>query len=602
MPALLEDQAPQQSQGPVAPPAPPAPGRQSGGDAHPLAALAPLASYIGNTALGLPGSVARGVQDQLQGRNSPTAEVKTHHGVHPAQVRDEDGNMPLQDRAWVEAHRRELGMPPDMPAEQFFHEFVAHDLAYKQATRQVPIDPSDPAKGTREVSNYTPYEQAMLRAWGYDARPQEVIDEQTGLYAARFNPLRDARNPDGAPMNPVVAFRGTHDFGGVRADADTYIGRSQYEPHRAEIAALMDPSQGRVVTTGHSLGGALAQKAAADNIGSVAGVTTFQSPGIDYADVNRFNAGNRDGHIQVAHHYNSADTVHRAGDARLDGTFYENRIAGLGGLRSAPGVALASVMPTHTGYLYYNNGDGNIRDPHSQWAERGISTDVTTRVHSEDTVGSRHFHEGMRQGLGSLVTTGIGAYQAGSSVLSGVAQGARDVGQGTMQAAVRTGQGLQGAAVEGWQGATTMGSGLFQAGGDIAHGHVLTGLGRAGQGLAQGAGQILQGGAQAVSSIGHGIAGTAGALGHGAVDVGRGVLQAGGDLIHAGGAAAYQLGKAGMHLSQVPGEVGHFVGQAATSGGQALAGAAGRAMQSTGQAISQGAGFIGREWHHLTGH
>jgi hypothetical protein len=545
-----------------------------------------------------------GAAAELSGANKPVASVTTNNSVAPAHA-GPDGQMPLQDRAWVEAHRKQLGMPADMPADQFFQEFLAHDLAYKQATKQVANDPKDASKGTHEESNYTPYEQAMLKAWGYQAKPQEVMDPKSGLYAARFNPIVDknGKGPDGVPISPVVAFRGTADLGGARADADTYIGASQYEPHKAEIAALMNPDHGKVVTTGHSLGGSLAQKAAADNVNSVAGVTTFQSPGIDYADAAKFNLANRDHHIDVAHHYVSSDTVHRAGDQKLGGTFYENKVAGMDGVMSAPGLALKNVMPSHTGYMYYNNGDGNLRDPDSKWAKQGVSHNVTTEEHTSDTVGSRHFHEGMRQGLGALATTGITGYNVAKDIGGGIKNGVKDTISDLGSTAHSTGQGLKNAGSEGWSGVKTAGSGVAQGTSEIAHGHILSGLGQAGTGLMQGTGQVLKGGYDAASSLVHGAAGTVGALGHGALDVGKGVLHAGGDLLKGGEAAAYQVGKSALHLAQVPGELGTWAGEKLVQGGSAAVNATGHALSATGHAIDNGAHWAGDKikgaWHSL---
>jgi hypothetical protein len=541
----------------------------------------------------------------LSGADKPTAQVSTNNSVAPAKANEPAGQMQLQDPAWVEAHRKELGMPPDMPVEQFFQEFLAHDLAYKQATKQVPNDPNDPSKGTHTESNYTPYEQAMLKAWGYSDKPQEVIDPKTSLYAARFNPLKGAMDPNGQALHPTVAFRGTADLGGARADADTYIGASQYEPNKAAIAALMNPDQGKVITTGHSLGGALAQKAAADNVQDVSGVTTFQSPGIDYADALKFNAANADNHIDVAHHFVSSDTVHRAGDQELAGKYYENRVQGLDGIKSAPGISLASVMPSHTGYMYYNNGDGNLRDPNSKWAQQGISSNVTTDEYMDDPEHDRHFSEGTRQALGSLATVGITAYNSGAALGTGLKTGYADTKAGVSQAAQTTEQGLKSAGGQGWNGVKTAGSGVAQGGSEIAQGHILSGLGTAGKGVAQGTGQVLGAGAQAAGAMWKGAVGTAGALGQGAMDVGKGAVNAGTDLVKGAGAAAYQVGKAGLHLAQVPGEVGYWAGTKIAEGGQAAVKATGNALSATGQAIGNGANWAEQKaanaWHSATG-
>jgi hypothetical protein len=445
----------------------------------------------------------------------------------------------------------------------------------------------------------------MLKAWGYKATPQELQDKQSGLYAARFDPLKEGKGPDGKPLNPLVAFRGTHDLGGARADADTYIGASQYEPHKADIAKLMDPSHGKVTTTGHSLGGALAQKAAADNLNSVGGITTFQSPGIDSTDANRLNAANKDGHIDVAHHFIQSDTVHRAGDERADGKFYQNRIQGLDGALSAPGVALANAMPSHRGYMYYNDGEGNLRDPNSKWAKQGVSSNLTTAEFDHDPVGSRHMHEGIRQGLGAVVSGGIGIANGIGDLGTGIKNGIVDTASGFGSAAQKTGQGLAAAGQQGLHGAQTAAHGLAQGGSEIAHGNISQGLGDAGRGLASGTREVLSGGAQAAGSLWHGAVGGVQAVGQGALDVGRGAVHAGADLAHAGGAAAYQLGKSAIHLAQTPAELGSWAGGKIVDGAHATGQALSNGAHATGQALSNGAHWAGGQvagaWHSLTG-
>lgn len=601
-------------------------GQFTPGGTHPLAALSPTAALFGGAGVGFGTGLVTGAVESAAGTEKPIASVNTHNKVHPAQAgvsphapvdpAEPQKGMPLQDRAWVEAHRKELGMPPDMPAEQFFQEFLAHQLAYKKSTKDVPNDAKDPSKGMHQESNYTEYERKMLQAWGYSDKPQEVMDEKSGLYAARFDPLKGAKGPDGKPLHSEVAFRGTADLGGIEADTSKYIGATQYEPHKKEIAALMHGGVGQVSTSGHSLGGALAQKAAADNLDVTGGVTTFQAPGIDYADAARFNAANRDHHIDVAHHYVSSDTVHRAGDQKVGGTFYENKVAGLDGAMSAPGLALANVQPSHRGYMYYNNGSGNLRDPNSKWAKDGVSTNVTTEEHGADTVHSRHFHEGVRQGAGALATAGLGAVRGTKDILQGANEGFHDAAHGIKTSAQETGQGLQHAGSEGLHGVKTAGSGLAQGGSEILHGNIKSGLGHAGQGLAQGTGEVLKGGADAAGALWHGAVGTTKAVGQGALDLGKGVLKGGDKMLHAGIDATYQAGKAAMHLPQAAGELGHwaghevmdgakYVGGKAVEGGKAALSATGKALSATGHALDDGAHWAGNKvkngWHSLTG-
>lgn len=626
-PELQQNNQQQQLHPGPAPQAPKLHGQFTPGGTHPLAALSPTAALFGGPAVGLGTGLVTGAIESATGVDKPIASVNTNNAVAPAKAgvppvsaadkaTEPQKGMPIQDRAWVEAHRKELGMPPDMPAEQFFQEFLAHQLAYKKSTKEVANDPNDPSKGMHTESNYTDYEKKMLKAWGYSDKPAEVMDEKSGLYAARFDPLKGAKGPDGKPLHSEVAFRGTADLGGVEADTSKYIGATQYEPHKKEIAALMHGGVGQVSTTGHSLGGALAQKAAADNLDVTGGVTTFQSPGIDYADALKFNAANKDGHIDVAHHYVSSDTVHRAGDQKVAGKFYENKVAGLDGAMSAPGLALKNVMPSHTGYMYYNNGEGNLRDPDSKWAKQGVSHNVTTEEHTEDTVHSRHFHEGIRQGIGALATAGLGTYRGTKDILAGANEGFHDAAHGIKTSAQETGAGLKHAGGETVQGVKTAGSGVAQGGSEILHGDFKHGLSDAGHGLAQGTKEVLQGGKDAAGSLWHGAVGTTKALGQGAADLGHGVVQGGSKILHAGMDATYQAGKAALHLPQAAGELGQwagheamdgakYLGNKAVEGGKAAVNATGKALSATGHALDDSAHWAGSKikngWHSLTG-
>ena len=83
------------------------------------------------------------------------------------------------------------------------------------------------------------------------------------------------------------------------------------------IDDLMKVAPGqKLEVTGHSLGGALAQKAAAEHAASIGAVTTFQAPGVDAADAAKFNANKADGVKAVS--YTHLDVYKRQGQQRGD--------------------------------------------------------------------------------------------------------------------------------------------------------------------------------------------------------------------------------------------------------------------------------------------
>jgi hypothetical protein len=146
-------------------------------------------------------------------------------------------------------------------------ERMAHTYAYEDA-----VSPSAASE--------------LLEA-GYVAGP--ALHGKEGFAVMPFTPVR----PDAGP--PVLAFRGTQ-MGEVRApDPGSHafpdlledlgpegVGVASYRLNEgliaSQLASLLE--HGRVEVCGHSLGGALAQLAAALLPGAVARVTTFQSSGV----------------------------------------------------------------------------------------------------------------------------------------------------------------------------------------------------------------------------------------------------------------------------------------------------------------------------------
>jgi len=153
-----------------------------------------------------------------------------------------------------------------------------------------------------------------LDMWGYELS-SEFEDKNSGFRVIALSPTsKDAKDPDGNPLKPVVAFRGTANGGGALDDInDQGIGTFQFSRNEKEIKNVIATAKGPSLpdVTGHSLGGALAQLCAA-RLGSMVGdIVTFQSAGITGDDAQRID---KDAH-QATHYRTEGDIVHSSGEA-----------------------------------------------------------------------------------------------------------------------------------------------------------------------------------------------------------------------------------------------------------------------------------------------
>ncbi|MBD2136481.1 DUF2974 domain-containing protein [Anabaena sp. FACHB-1237] len=182
------------------------------------------------------------------------------------------------------------------------YELIAHKLAYN-GIDGIPDDM-----------------QKWLDNQGYQKNWLGTV-QGSGLFCGLIMPK------PGSNKQPVLAFKGT-DFsktGDALADADPVaVGFIAFKSKRDQIQQLISQAGGKVVVTGHSLGGALAQHAASAFTGSVSKVVTFQAPGITQEQVRQFNnnvndmQGNQ--RPEVVHHLATGDIVDLAGGKHLGGS------------------------------------------------------------------------------------------------------------------------------------------------------------------------------------------------------------------------------------------------------------------------------------------
>jgi pimeloyl-ACP methyl ester carboxylesterase len=182
-----------------------------------------------------------------------------------------------------------------------------------------------------------------LAAWGY-RNAGAVEDPESGFRAVLYMPDLSALDAEhaavlravhGGPPPPVVAFRGTANKRGVQDDVNRHgVGAYQFASNEAKVAALLAAAGGKVVATGHSLGGSLAQLAATHFASQVQRVVTFQSPGIPKQEAAKLAAHNAsaspDDQIRSTHHRAEGDLVHLAGESLTEGDVFTFRSVGIG--------------------------------------------------------------------------------------------------------------------------------------------------------------------------------------------------------------------------------------------------------------------------------
>lgn len=201
-----------------------------------------------------------------------------------------------------------------------------------------------------------------LRTWGYRQGP--VLDRaDTGLHAVVFLPLAGAAAPTtpmghammelhGAPLRPVLAFRGATERQGPLDDFDAQgIGSFQFAANQADIVAALRGARSRVDVVGHGLGGALAQLAASRHPQAIGRVVTFQAPAVDEQDAAMLEAWNRRvaAHQRVtsAHHRAGFDVADAPGEARTPGRAWTWGLADLEPVHEAMPLAQLDAARGH---------------------------------------------------------------------------------------------------------------------------------------------------------------------------------------------------------------------------------------------------------------
>ena len=231
----------------------------------------------------------------------PKAEVAVERQPATDKVPPAASFSELTGQPKTEAKKAEPLANTDAMIEQLAHGMVAKDLDSK--------------------------DEAFLKTNGYDALP--IIRGVHEFVMRTFVPT-EAGKP------PIVAFRGTvpSKVQTLIADLDpSGIGVYQFNPNRALIQAQMQAAatHGKVVSSGHSLGGALAQIAAATFPDLVAHIVTFQAPGVSKETaqaLEKYNAEHPDDAIESSHHRVKGDLVPMGGEALTPGVIHNHEMTG----------------------------------------------------------------------------------------------------------------------------------------------------------------------------------------------------------------------------------------------------------------------------------
>jgi hypothetical protein len=321
--------------------------------------------------------------EQQQSANHDDAiEVAPVHTPEPAvEAQPAAGRIPpaasfaqMTGEPAVAAGAREAAKPADQPLantdaviEQLAHGMVAKDL-----------DAND---------------EHFLQVNGYRAMP--IIRGVHEFVMRTFLPTQ-------AGKPPVVAFRGTVPSKAqtVIADLDpSGIGMYQFNPNRALIEGqvMAAAAHGKVVSSGHSLGGALAQITAAAFPGSVERIVTFQAPGIPrevVQQLEKYNSEHPDEAIESSHHRVKGDLVPLGGQALTPGVIHNHKMTD-GNLFQRNPIAKHTSMPLADEELAAGH-DVPIHDQRHM-----VETGDTTTEH--DNANKTQVAEHLRSGIGRLV-------------------------------------------------------------------------------------------------------------------------------------------------------------------------------------------------------
>ena len=256
-------------------------------------------------------------------------------------------------------------------------EQIAHSLAYKASLISSDV--------------------AWLQKNGWRSESMSIYSGDGDLQFMVLHSIQSEQGPTNTVVPGILAFRGSKELRDLIEDAvPEGVGMYPFIANQPMIFGALQRlshENAKVITIGHSLGGALAQIAAAYYPSLVNQVVTFQSPGISESQVKRlveYNRLHKNNKVDSRHHrvfsrFAGDDFVEDAGDSLTPGANYNFEYLGFG----------PNAIPKHTGYplaSLYSQTEQDALDDNSP--TRG-KTNVEGGVFRLDSATTEH---GARRG------------------------------------------------------------------------------------------------------------------------------------------------------------------------------------------------------------
>lgn len=131
-----------------------------------------------------------------------------------------------------------------------------------------------------------------------DFKVDAIIENKRGLRAVCLVPIKEGTTEVDPSKPQVISFRGTKptNLGNIRDDFGFTVGGNSFAKSKKDIEALIAGHSGGSKLVGHSLGGALAQLAAAEFVstGNVRQVCHYNAPGVGWQAASKYKMGLRE--------------------------------------------------------------------------------------------------------------------------------------------------------------------------------------------------------------------------------------------------------------------------------------------------------------------
>lgn len=219
---------------------------------------------------------------------------------------------------------------------------------------------------------YDELDNRKLADWGYHMAGA-ISDAESGFHAILYMPAdggdarqaATARAVHGGTTPPVLAFRGTDSMRDVSDDMNRKgVGTYQFSSNASRIAELLATAGGKVVATGHSLGGALAQRTAVRFASQVSRVVTFQAPAIGADEVAALDEHNKKAEpadrVTSTHHRAEGDLIHLAGERLTSGDVFTYESVGVGNAADHSQMPLARLAAARGNMIPGVDGDDRL--------------------------------------------------------------------------------------------------------------------------------------------------------------------------------------------------------------------------------------------------